>query len=142
MKTTFISSRAITDANRYHMMRMQIELNKLEKEIVTGRAADTGIHLGSRAGQSVSLEDVMAMFSDMGINVVENEEEADEDEKEQAQAQEDEVDPLDDGGPKPAAATKKEPVDRTDEFAERYEDWVSLEREPRTLRRPLCGQCG
>jgi RNA polymerase primary sigma factor len=62
----------------------------------------------------------MSAINEMGINVVENEEEADEDEKEQAQAQEDEVDPLDDGGPKPAAATKKEPVDRTDDPVRMY----------------------
>jgi RNA polymerase primary sigma factor len=35
-------------------------------------------------------------------------------------APEDEVDPLDDGGPKPAAATKKEPVDRTDDPVRMY----------------------
>jgi RNA polymerase primary sigma factor len=69
---------------------------------------------------SEQIEDVMSAINEMGINVVENEEEADEDEKEQAQAQEDEVDPLDDGGPKPAAATKKEPVDRTDDPVRMY----------------------
>jgi hypothetical protein len=36
----------------------------------------------------------------------------------------------------------QELVDRLPQVLERYEDWVSLEREPRTLRRPLCGQCG
>ncbi len=33
---------------------------------------------------------------------------------------EDEVDPLDDGGPRPAAATKKEPTDRTDDPVRMY----------------------
>ena len=35
-------------------------------------------------------------------------------------AAEDEVDPLDDGGPRPAAATKKEPTDRTDDPVRMY----------------------
>jgi RNA polymerase primary sigma factor len=69
---------------------------------------------------SEQIEDIMSAINEMGINVVENEEEAEEDEKEQAQAQEDEVDPLDDGGPRPAAATKKEPTDRTDDPVRMY----------------------
>jgi RNA polymerase primary sigma factor len=69
---------------------------------------------------SEQIEDVMSAINEMGINVVENEEEAEEDEKEQAQAQEEEVDPLDDGGPRPAAATKKEAVDRTDDPVRMY----------------------
>jgi RNA polymerase primary sigma factor len=67
---------------------------------------------------SEQIEDIMSAINEMGINVVENEEEAEEDEKEAAP--EDEVDPLDDGGPKPAAATKKEPVDRTDDPVRMY----------------------
>ena len=56
MKTTFVSTYAIADTSRYHVMRMQAELVKLEKEMVTGRASDSGLHLGARTGQSVSLE--------------------------------------------------------------------------------------
>ncbi|MDQ3481829.1 MAG: RNA polymerase sigma factor RpoD [Pseudomonadota bacterium] len=72
---------------------------------------------------SEQIEDIMSAINEMGINVVENEEAADDDEKEDkeaAQAQEDEVDPLDDGGPRPAAATKKEAVDRTDDPVRMY----------------------
>ncbi|HWI77294.1 MAG TPA: RNA polymerase sigma factor RpoD, partial [Sphingomicrobium sp.] len=69
---------------------------------------------------SEQIEDIMSAINEMGINVVENEEEAEEDEKEAEQAQEDEVDPLDDGGPRPAAATKKEAVDRTDDPVRMY----------------------
>jgi RNA polymerase primary sigma factor len=69
---------------------------------------------------SEQIEDIMSAINEMGINVVENEEEAEEDEKEAQQAQEDEVDPLDDGGPRPAAATKKEAVDRTDDPVRMY----------------------
>jgi RNA polymerase primary sigma factor len=69
---------------------------------------------------SEQIEDIMSAINEMGINVVENEDEAEEDEKEAQQAQEDEVDPLDDGGPRPAAATKKEAVDRTDDPVRMY----------------------
>jgi RNA polymerase primary sigma factor len=69
---------------------------------------------------SEQIEDIMSAINEMGINVVENEEEAEEDEKEAEQSHEDEVDPLDDGGPRPAAATKKEAVDRTDDPVRMY----------------------
>jgi len=56
MKTTFISTQSVADATRYQMLRMQSELTKLQKEIVTGRVQDTAVHLGARTGASVSLE--------------------------------------------------------------------------------------
>src|SRR5690242_18862251 len=63
------------------------------------------------------IEDIMSAINDMGVQVVESEEKGDDDEeesdKESEASTEDEVDPLDDGGPRPAAATKKEPTDRT-----------------------------
>ena len=68
---------------------------------------------------SEQIEDIMSAINEMGINVVENEEEAEEDEKDSGPS-EDEVDPLDDGGPRPAAATKKEAVDRTDDPVRMY----------------------
>ena len=43
-----------------------------------------------------------------------------EEDKEPEPQIEDEVDPLDDGGPRPAAATKKEPTDRTDDPVRMY----------------------
>jgi flagellar hook-associated protein 3 FlgL len=55
MKATFISSHAISEAMRYQMMRLQADLAKAEKEIVTGRVSDPGLTLGARSGQSVSL---------------------------------------------------------------------------------------
>src|SRR5690606_21506896 len=67
---------------------------------------------------SEQIEDIMSAISEMGVNIVESEE-ADEDEKE-PEAAEDEVDPLDDGGPRPAAAVKKEPTDRTDDPVRMY----------------------
>src|SRR4051794_5611842 len=69
------------------------------------------------------IEDVMAALNEMGVQVVENEERGEDDEeddKEPEPSLEDEVDPLDDGGPRPAAATKKEAVDRTDDPVRMY----------------------
>src|SRR4051812_17679051 len=72
---------------------------------------------------SEQIEDIMSALNDMGINVVDAAEGGDDDEEEDSQAEaivEDEVDPLDDGGPRPAAATKKEAVDRTDDPVRMY----------------------
>ncbi len=71
---------------------------------------------------SEQIEDIMSAINEMGINVVENEEAGDDEEedKEPEPQVEDEVDPLDDGGPRPAAATKKEPTDRTDDPVRMY----------------------
>uniref|UniRef100_UPI00286E3448 sigma-70 family RNA polymerase sigma factor n=1 Tax=Sphingomonas sp. TaxID=28214 RepID=UPI00286E3448 len=71
---------------------------------------------------SEQIEDVMSEISEMGVNIVENEDAGDdEDEEEEKEAEaEDEVDPLDDGGPRPAAAAKKEPTDRTDDPVRMY----------------------
>src|SRR3982750_3492939 len=70
---------------------------------------------------SEQIEDVMSALNDMGINVVESAESGDDDEDEKDEAEpEDEVDPLDDGGPRPAAAVKKEAVDRTDDPVRMY----------------------
>ena len=70
------------------------------------------------------IEDIMSAINDMGINVVEAAEASDDDEadddKDSEPQIEDEVDPLDDGGPRPAAATKKEPTDRTDDPVRMY----------------------
>ncbi|QIK77641.1 RNA polymerase sigma factor RpoD [Sphingomonas piscis] len=72
---------------------------------------------------SEQIEDIMSALNDMGINVVENDEKGDDDEEEDSEqeaAPDEEVDPLDDGGPRPAAATKKEAVDRTDDPVRMY----------------------
>jgi RNA polymerase primary sigma factor len=69
------------------------------------------------------IEDIMSAINDMGVQVVENEERGEDDEEEDKEPEpaiEDEVDPLDDGGPRPAAATKKEAVDRTDDPVRMY----------------------
>lgn len=56
MKTSFISSYATSQSVRYQMTRMQADLIKAEKEVVTGRVADPGLHLGARTGQSLSVQ--------------------------------------------------------------------------------------
>ncbi|HEY6048712.1 MAG TPA: RNA polymerase sigma factor region1.1 domain-containing protein, partial [Sphingomicrobium sp.] len=72
---------------------------------------------------SEQIEDIMSAINDMGINVVEAEERGEDDEEEDKEPEpaiDEEVDPLDDGGPRPAAATKKEAVDRTDDPVRMY----------------------
>ncbi|MEO6359274.1 MAG: RNA polymerase sigma factor RpoD [Sphingomicrobium sp.] len=69
---------------------------------------------------SEQIEDVMSEISEMGVNIVESAEVSDDDEEEEEAAPEEEVDPLDDGGPRPAAAVKKEAVDRTDDPVRMY----------------------
>src|SRR3954453_11764767 len=55
---------------------------------------------------SEQIEDIMSALNDMGINVVESAEGGDDDEEEEKEPEpaDEEVDPLDDGGPRPAAA--------------------------------------
>lgn len=55
MKSTFISTRAISEATRLSMLKMQSKLLVAEKEVATGRLADVGKSLGHQAGQTVSL---------------------------------------------------------------------------------------
>ncbi len=69
---------------------------------------------------SEQIEDIMSALNDMGVQVVENEDSDEEESEKDEPAQEEEVDPLDDGGPRPAAATKKEPTDRTDDPVRMY----------------------
>ena len=63
------------------------------------------------------IEDIMSAISEMGVNIVEK---ADSEDEEAEPEAEDEVDPLDDGTPRPAVATKKEAVDRTDDPVRMY----------------------
>lgn len=55
MKTTFISTKAITDATRLSMLKMQSKLIDAQKELASGRLADVGQSLGYKAGTTVSL---------------------------------------------------------------------------------------
>ena len=70
---------------------------------------------------SEQIEDIMSALNDMGVQIVEKEDGSDDEESEDNDnAADDEVDPLDDGGPRPAAAVKKETVDRTDDPVRMY----------------------
>ncbi|WP_157016381.1 flagellar hook-associated family protein [Mesorhizobium xinjiangense] len=55
MKVSYVSSNAINQALRYSLMRMQSQLVKGQTEATTGKVADTGLALGARTGNSISL---------------------------------------------------------------------------------------
>src|SRR3954447_10485154 len=108
-----------------------IDLNDASIKKMLARAKKRGVVTYEELNQALpqdqmsseQIEDVMSALNDMGINVVEAEEGGDDDDddnKEPEPAIEDEVDPLDDGGPRPAAAVKKEAVDRTDDPVRMY----------------------
>ena len=54
MKTSFVSSAAISQAMRYSLIRSQGDLVKAQKEVSTGKVADAGLALGARTAQSIS----------------------------------------------------------------------------------------
>lgn len=54
MRTTFISTRAMTEFTRLNMLRSQSNLTDAVKESTTGRHADVGLSLGYKTGQTVS----------------------------------------------------------------------------------------
>jgi flagellar hook-associated protein 3 FlgL len=55
MKPVSVSTVGLSNATRLAIMRMQVELAKGEKEVVTGRAADIGLALGPATSRSLSL---------------------------------------------------------------------------------------
>src|SRR3954467_9171263 len=107
-----------------------LDLNDASVKKMIARAKKRGVVTYEELNQALpqdqmsseQIEDVMSALNDMGINVVESAEDSDdeEDDKEPEPNIEDEVDPLDDGGPRPAAAVKKEAVDRTDDPVRMY----------------------
>ena len=104
-----------------------IDLNDASIKKMIARAKKRGIITVDELNEALpsdqmspdQIEDVMSALNDMGVQVVESAESSDDEEAEEDKNDEssieDEVDPLDDGGPRPAAATKKEPTDRTDD---------------------------
>src|SRR4051812_29764343 len=105
-----------------------LDLNDASVKKMMQRAQKRGtvtideINAAIPADQNEMIEDIMSQLSERGVTVVENDEESsdeEDNEKEEGPA-EDEVDPLDDGGPRPAAAVKKEAVDRTDDPVRMY----------------------
>lgn len=55
MKTTFVSTQAISTAVRFSVLKTQAELITAQKEVASGRWADVGLNLGGHTGQAVSL---------------------------------------------------------------------------------------
>ncbi|WP_445502356.1 flagellar hook-associated family protein [Microvirga sp. G4-2] len=55
MKTTFISSSTLWNSPRSTLDKLQSELVKANKEVVTGRHMDVGLALGRKTGKSLSL---------------------------------------------------------------------------------------
>src|SRR3954454_25324972 len=96
-----------------------LDLNDASVKKLIARAKKRGIITVDELNEALpsdqlspdQIEDVMSALNDMGVNVVESAEGGDDDDedddKEAEPAVEDEVDPLDDGGPRPAAAVKK-----------------------------------
>src|SRR5437763_9823219 len=107
-----------------------LDLNDASVKKLIARAKKRGIVTYDELNQALpqdqmsseQIEDVMSALNDMGINVVESAEDSEdeEDDKEAEPSIDEEVDPLDDGGPRPAAAVKKEAVDRTDDPVRMY----------------------
>src|SRR6476620_6300621 len=108
-----------------------LDLNDATVKKMIARAKKRGVITVDELNQALpsdqmstdQIEDVMSALNEMGINVVESAEASDDDDEEEEKDEgpaEDEVDPLDDGGPRPAAAVKKEPTDRTDDPVRMY----------------------
>ncbi len=103
-----------------------IDLNDVAIKKLLARAKKRGVITYDELNEALpqdqmsseQIEDVMSAISEMGVNIVEAAEAGDDDEDEKEP--DDEVDPLDDGGPRPAAAVKKEAVDRTDDPVRMY----------------------
>src|SRR3954470_18213241 len=102
-----------------------LDLNDASVKKMMARAEKRGtitideINAAIPADQNEMIEDLMSRLSERGATVVEKAEDGDDEEEKKAEP-EDEVDPLDDGGPRPAAAVKKEPTDRTDDPVRMY----------------------
>jgi RNA polymerase primary sigma factor len=107
-----------------------LDLNDASVKKLIARAKKRGIITVDELNEALpsdqmspdQIVDVMSALNEMGVQVVESEEKSDDDEDEDKEeaSTEDEVDPLDDGGPRPAAAVKKEPTDRTDDPVRMY----------------------
>jgi len=107
-----------------------IDMNDASVKKLIARAKKRGvitiddINAAIPPDQNEQIEDIMSTLNDMGVQIVERDDAGDDDDedgdKEAESIVEDEVDPLDDGGPRPAAAVKKEAVDRTDDPVRMY----------------------
>jgi flagellar hook-associated protein 3 FlgL len=55
VRTTFISTASLLNTPRVGIARMQADLVRLNREVISGRLADVGLNLGAETGQSVTL---------------------------------------------------------------------------------------
>jgi len=55
MKSTFISTSALSAATRVSLIKAQTKLAEAQKEVTTGRLADVGAALGYKTGQTITL---------------------------------------------------------------------------------------
>jgi RNA polymerase primary sigma factor len=102
-----------------------IDLNDVAIKKLIARAKKKGVITYDELNEALpqdqmsseQIEDIMSAISEMGVNIVESTDDSDE---EETQEPEEEVDPLDDGVSRPAVATKKEAVDRTDDPVRMY----------------------
>jgi RNA polymerase primary sigma factor len=103
-----------------------IDLNDAQIKKLLARAKKRGIITVDELNEALpqdqmsseQIEDIMSAINDMGVQIVENDDSDDEDKEAEP---EEEVDPIDEGGsPRPAVATKKEAVDRTDDPVRMY----------------------
>ncbi|HET9352603.1 MAG TPA: RNA polymerase sigma factor region1.1 domain-containing protein, partial [Sphingomicrobium sp.] len=102
-----------------------IDLNDVAIKKLIARAKKKGVITYDELNEALpqdqmsseQIEDIMSAISEMGVNIVET---SDSDDEEDEKEVEDEVDPLDDGVSRPAVATKKEAVDRTDDPVRMY----------------------
>src|SRR5436190_12269016 len=102
-----------------------IDLNDVAIKKLIARAKKKGVITYEELNEALpqdqmnseQIEDIMSAISEMGVNIVEK---ADSEDEEAEAEPEDEVDPLDEGSPRPAVATKKEAVDRTDDPVRMY----------------------
>lgn len=73
MRTTFISTRSMSEATRLTLLKSQVKLAEASKEAVTGRFNDVGVALGYKTGQTVSFrQDIERLQSITKSNDVAN----------------------------------------------------------------------
>ena len=102
-----------------------IDLNDAQIKKLIARAKKKGVITYDELNEALpqdqmsseQIEDIMSAISEMGVNIVETTDSEDEEAEPEV---EEEVDPLDEGSPRPAVATKKEAVDRTDDPVRMY----------------------
>ena len=108
-----------------------IDLNDASIKKLIARAKKRGVITVDELNEALprdqmttdQIEDIMSALNDMGVRSSRTLKRATTTRKRSKEAEpaaEEEVDPLDDGGPRPAAATKKEPTDRTDDPVRMY----------------------